>query len=680
MTETLTGRAACVLLALVWLVSMSVGDANAYSYVPMLAGLALVILLALSAMIRGAKVVRMSMTGWCSLAVGVYFLVRCLCSFSVVESWREASIILGCGVFYVAGVYAAQGRNLRPVLTVLTIAIVLNVLAFVYTHATDLPMEWLGRPLVGPGGLNHRPVTLFVYKNFAGTFLLITGMTVCALAWWARLSFMRRALLFLIGGIACYVATCCGTRSIYMLPPLMIPVVWTLWVVLRLYAEEKNGMAVYLSGFIIIVAVCVGIALFLLDPGVFSQIVAIDSHSRFEGWKDVCRFLPDAPLWGYGASSVQWLVLPYFCANYSSLNYAHNEYLQAWADYGVLGIAAMLGVLVVHLVRAFRVLGSEHTTASQRLMTVAAALVLIGWSVSSFVDFFWHNFAIAGMTAFSSGILASPYASAVRGRIKRPIPAGVFGKAPLALFAVAGCSLSIWLISLSFPVWVRQWEFNALSRVGADEDGTLRRAMIAELLPDYPSPALTDQYVRIPRSGDPWQEDVRLFRIALQGNPRQLCTVTMLGKTLTDHGLYEEAELLYRRYYPGDGPQSTLMMDWVSFYSLNLLSWGQACMAKGDVSGAYSRLAYGVNITKKTKFPAFDRTWRSDEHVWEVNGKLLPHWGDYVRHRQQDVSVMEQIGATKDDSWMQPMEPGGKPSLYRRLGLPEVSDTPQRGQ
>lgn len=673
MTETWTGRAACVLLALVWFVSMGVGDANAYSYVPLLAGLALVVLLALSAMIRGAKVVRLSATAWVSLGIGLYFLVRCLCSFSVVESWREASIILGCGVFYVAGVYAAQGRSLRTVGTVLTIAVALNVLYWWLMQQPDVPMEWAGRPAMGPGSINHRPVTLFVYKNHAGGFLVMGGMLLSALALWTR-GRWGRALPVALGCCAVYLSGECATRAPYLLGPVLLVGLWVMSVVLKLYADEKVGWLTMLSGFVVLGGIGVALCSAVFDTEVLNFFVKANSHDRFAYWHECLPLLPDVPWWGHGADAVQWLLMPVDKVTTSTINYAHNEYLQAWMDYGLIGLACVLAILGGHGCRAFRILSSEKTAPQQRVMTAMAFLCLLGWSTASFVDFFWHHFAIAGMTAFSAGVLASPFAEAERksGRVRKVALQQYQGKGILALLGVGVIALCAWLGFRCYPAWVSQWEFNRLSAEGADENGDARHAVLKELVPLYPASELMDIYYRIPRSADDWEEEIRLLECVLAANPRQLYTVTMLGKLLTEHGEYERAERLYRQYYIGDGMESVSVAEWSGFYALNLLQWGHWCVMNGDASGGYSRMRYALSIIAARKgHTQFDRRYREKKQAWAEEGKFLPHWAQYITDRQQDVKILEMLGTEANDSWQAPMEPGGKPALYRRYGAPE---------
>lgn len=678
MTETWTGRAACGLLAAVWFVSMGVADANAYSYVPLLAGLAVVILLAISAMIRGAKVVQLSRTAWVSLGIGGYFLVRCLCSPSVVESWQEASTILGCGVFYVAGVYAAQGRSLRPVLTMLVIAAVLNLVYFWLMQYTDVPMEWAGRPAVGPGSVNHRPTTLFVYKNHAAAFLCMTGMLLFAAALWMKRVGWERLALCLLGGLCVLISAECNSRSPYFMAPSLLFIGWILWVVIKLYEDEKLGIGTILSGFFLLGMLGVVGCSALFDSDIIHFVETINSHDRFGIWREVCRLLPETPIWGHGALSVQWLVMALpdlHLQVYSMANMAHNEYLQVWVDYGLIGLIGMLLLICGHTIRAILVMSSEAVAARRRILTAMALLCLSGWSICGIVDFFWHHFAIAGMTAFAAGMTASPFAyTNVRRCIHRKIAAQTAkGKGALALIGVSAAGCILWLVSHMLPAWNVQWEFNRLSQVGADENGEKRHALLTELVPLYPATELMDQYFRIHRFRDRWEKETELLRTTLEANPMQIHTAVMLAELLSRHERYTEAETIYRRYYPGDGTDRTLHADWANMYALNLLRRGQSLWAKGDKPLAYSLIQYGLHVAENSSGWSVDSPYRADKHVWNINGKYMPEWGRYLKARKQDVAVMKMLGVEPDDSWQAP-DASGKPALYRRYGAPESLD------
>lgn len=672
MTETVPGRLAALLLALIWIASMSMTDINAYSYFPTLAGLVVVVLLALSAMIRGARTVQLSWLAWCSLAIGGYFLARCLCSFDVVSSWREAGLILSCGVFYVAGVYAAQGRSLKPVVSVLLLAVLLNMAFFYLMRHTDVPMEWTGRPAFGPGGENHRPVTLFVYKNHAGAFLVLSGMLLVAASLWCG---FRRSLMLLLAAVgvgAVALSDSCGTRAVLLLAPFMAAAGWILWVVLKINSSEKLSLGVILSGFAISGIIGFGVCALFFDAELASWAMSIDTHGRYYAWGVCCRFLHDAPLWGYGADSVPWLLASCYEKTGGLMNFAHNEYLQAWVDYGLLGVSGMLFILFTHLVRGGLILLAGPTPFTQKVLTALAVLCLFSWATASFVDFFWHQAAMASMSAFAAGVLASPYPYEKRGRTCRVQVQGAAGKGVLALTGCACLACCSWLGSLLAPSWAQQWAFNRLSAEGADDTGVQRLDVIKRLLTQYPSHRLLDTAYDLP-GYFAWAEEEQMLLRVLEANPRQIYMIAMLGRLYTEQGRYTEAERLYRSSFTGDGPPRLHSTSWPNFYLYNLLLWGHARVLQGDMPGGYSRMLYALNMQKNARLP-INEAYRTYHDAWTLTPEQKEYWETYFAARKQDVRLFKVLGVQPDDSWMHPMEPGGKPALYRRYGLSDEAE------
>lgn len=671
LTETFAGRAAALLLALIWLASMGMTDINAYSYLPTMAGLIVVVLLALSAMIRGARTVQLPWLAWCSLAIGGYFLARCLCSFDVVGSWREAGLILSCGVFYVAGIYAAQGRSLKPAVGVLLAAVLLHIVYFYLMKYTDLPLEWTGRPSFGPGGVNHRPVTLFVYKNQAGAFLMISGALLVASAWWSGSGKRIRLLVICAIGVASIVLSdACGTRSVLLLAPVLVSVALALWVVLKISSENKISVGVIFCCVMIFVGIGCFVCAVLFDSQLASWTMAIDTHDRYRTWGACCRFLHDAPPWGYGSNAVRWLLAPCYADSREIVNYAHNEYLQAWVDYGFIGLGGMLFIISSHMVRGSMVLLSPRTASVQKNLTALALLCVCGWAVASFVDFFWHHVSLASMTAFCAGVLASPFPRERRGRLIRVQVQGGAGKGFTAMLSCAIIAVCSWLVAQCAPVWGQQWLFARLSAPEQDEDGAQRLAIINSLLPQYPSHRLADTAYLLP-GNSVWKEEEEMLLRVLKSNPRQLFMVAMLSRLYTEQGRYSEADALCRRYFPGDGLPLMGNSSWPYYYYDNLMHWGQYCMLHGDLSGAYSRMRYASAIYDraglyKVSFRPYDILFPTPEQ-----NKYRER---YLSARRQDIKLFETLGIEPDDSWMQPMEPGGKPALYRRYGLPDAAE------
>ncbi len=666
-TETWQGWAAAALLALLWLASMGMTDSNAYTQCPTLVGLVVVALLLLSALLRGGKMVRLTPLSWITLGVGVYFVGRALMSESLVDGWQEAGLVLAAMVFYVAGVFAAQGERCRLLIGVLAVAALLNMLFWWWMQQPEIPMEWSGRPEHAPTGDNTRPVTLFYYKNQAGAFLMVVGMLLVAAVLWLRRGGwqggMLRLLVALLGVAAVLVSADCHTRAVYLLGPVMLVGLAGLSLIQRMATDEEGGVLTLLYGFLVVTGMGVLVYELLFGNEWLSFVEDLDSHSRYIIWKRVCALLPHLPLDGLGAGGVRWQLLPLSGVSDYVVNYAHNEYLQVWVDYGPLGLAAVLVVVLGHMVHGMGAMLSAEVAAQRRSLTALAMLCLGAWLACSMVDYFEHHLAIVMMTAFSLGVLGSPYARRVR-RSARVVPVraqGGWGKACFVLLMLAGGLLAGRLILCTQELWREQWRFHELAVSGKDEGATERRAMIVRLLPRYPSSRLMDCYYSMGVGYSDWPTERRLLQRVLEENPHQLCTVVMLGKGLMDHGDYEEAERLYRRFLDREPLPWACSSDWVAFYTLNLLQWGQFEMLRGELPRALSLMEYGLALRKSQARMNFRLIRRIP---------LLPNWETFLKARRFDVRALRVIGTEPDDSWQEPLEPGGRPALYRALAEP----------
>lgn len=676
LTESLPGRVAGVLLALLWVFSMAAVDAHAFSSYPVCLGLLLVLALVAAGMLRGCRLVRMGWLGWAGLAAGGYYLLRCLCSYAVVDSWCEAVLIMGAMVYYVAGVYAAQGRGHGFVFAVLAVALLANVVAFQLVGVPGAELEWTGRAAQTPAGPNSRPVTLFVYKNFAGVFLCAGACVLGGWALWA-LRGLNRVAVLLVAVVALGVSFMCGTRAVYLVLLLALPGFWGMQLLVKLYSDRKIGWPDYLVGLLMLVGVVLLVYEFLFGSWLAAVLTGADSHLRYLIWGAVCEVLPTVPFYGCGANVTQWEIVPWY-NEWQLPNYAHNEYLQVWVDYGLLGLLLMLGVLLAHVVQGVRCMASERVAPARRVLAGLAALLLVLLAGYAAVDFPWHSFALVAMSAFACGVLASPFEytkEPIFGRRRWaagshapvvPVRAQKWpGRVVLLVLLAALAGGLGWLGCTLRPAWKAQWAYQELCRPGADPGGDARRALIAELLPRYPSPALMDTYFMLPPTHNqnlPLREN--LLRQALAANPRQLFTLTMLVDVLGAQGKYAEADRLMRENYVGESMPGSLLNNWPAYYAYNLLIWGRNEMQQGNHSRALSLMSDALAINRVHRIH-FNPIWRSGPQPWNEHGGIKPGLPALIRNCELDCRMLRAIGTQPDDSWQQPCTPGGKTALYR---------------
>lgn len=690
LTESRMGKVCGWLLGLVWIVAMAATDSNAYSLWPFLIALAVVALLAVSCMISGAKTVRIPVLGWASLGLCLYFLVRCLCSYSLVESWLESGLIVSAGVFYVAGIYAAQNRSDRGVVAVLALAVLLNVL-FLAVKPGDINMLWTGRPAVGLTGENNSPMTLFVYKNFASSFLVIGGFALVGGSLWLPWSGRARGVCAVCGILGVAMSLLCESRAVILLAPILMVAMSVLHLVVKLYTEgrvTKGGVIVcILTGTLILVEMG---SLFLGDG--LQEIAGIDTHLRYDIWQCVFPVALKAPLWGYGTMASHWEIIGVF-NEWSTPNMAHNEYLQVWADYGLIGLVGVLLFLVFHTLNGLRALAADAPDAGRRARVAVSLLIVWGIAAVSVSDFPCHSFSLMGMAAFCCGILASPFPHPpfslfsrrkwMRGRGPSDVPVmaqGAFGKSMVALAALGVVGFAVWHYPHLHAAWMAQWRFDALSLPGADPYVKERHAMMEKIMDIYPDSAIADYYFLLPQYGGVRPGAEGVLRKALAANPRQGYTVTMLANILGRQGRYEEAEILMRRYYPQEGLPGSRTCNWPFYYYYNLLRWSHLCMVSGQQEVGMSMAEYALNMGRRASFSKSPELFYRAKKPWTATGGVHP-----VREVTGVESVvagklrvLRKLGVQKDDSWMQPMEHGGKSALYPEWGLLKEKDSPKK--
>lgn len=673
--ESWIGKGSALVLALVWIAGMAATDETAVSLLPVLIGTGIALAGGIIGLLAGYRFVKLPWLAWLSLLAGGYYMACAASSYSTVEGWRDAGYVAAALVFYMAGLYAGQGKGSRGIALLLAIALLANAAAAVLMQ-NGADILWLGRPTTGLIGQNSRNTSLFIYKNFSALFALLAG----GILFWRAVWKGKTSLTALLGGAAglggIALSFSFGSRLPLVAVPLLAVAGWVLWFIIRLYQGEKTGWGTLLTGMGILVATLIALYDFLFGHYILSLFSDVDSHTRFLIWKNICRVLPDAPLMGYGAGASQWEIIPFY-EEWNAPNYAHNEYLQLWCDYGSVGIGLALAILLAHTLQGIRQLGAEGIGRSRRVHAAMALLALSGLLLAAITDFVWHHFSLIGMGAFACGVLVSPYPHAplqlfdrrnwAPGSRPGVRPVRAQGAVGRVLLAVAGLGLLAGMAKLSltlWPGWQLQWQYDTLVAQGGSADA--RRELLGKAVELYPDPRIMDAYVLLPVRGVPdWPEMERLMRLVLRENPRQLFTVTMLGSVLGRQGRFEEAERLYRQYYPGDGPDNRNLTNWGSYYGLNLLQWGQQALTQGELEKGYSLLNYGTNVCRKQSFYP-GTAYRGGPRCWTEGGNARHH--TFIRSCTVDLKTLRALGIREDTAWQAPLAPGGKPALYQRYG------------
>ena len=345
LTESAPGTILGVMMALMWIASMSMADSNPCTILPFLWGFMAVILITICCTLRHYKIVRLPLTAWLSLAIGAYFLVRAMTGFSLTDNWTDTGLIIFAFMFYLVGIYTGQSADTRSYTIILSSAIVLNLISMYFMQDRNLSLHWLGRADVSLLGPNGRNVTLFAYKNFAALFLALSGSLLLWQHLWCKDKRPTKLLPLALALGAIVASFFCGSRVVWFVVPLLFAGGWVLWLVLSLYDEAPIGWGIIGGGMLILTGVLIAVYDFIFGHTLAQALVDIDSHLRYLIWDNVLRATHEAPLHGFGAGGALWEIVTWY-KEWQLPNYAHNEYVQVWADYGLIGLVLMLLLLL----------------------------------------------------------------------------------------------------------------------------------------------------------------------------------------------------------------------------------------------------------------------------------------------------------------------------------------------
>nr|MDZ8022996.1 O-antigen ligase family protein [Nostoc sp. SerVER01] len=142
----------------------------------------------------------------------------------------------------------------------------------------------------------------------------------------------------------------------------------------------------------------------LLNPDLDISRAILLSHGdgnsfnwRLAQWSLLIQAWEQSPVLGYGLATSRYLTI------YN--NYAHNDYVRALAEGGILGLLAFLFFVGIQATHLIELLGRTFSTKAQRdlcrvLLAILAAVV-VGmiteniWSHTTFFFYWWTLFAVA---------------------------------------------------------------------------------------------------------------------------------------------------------------------------------------------------------------------------------------------------------------------------------------------
>ena len=161
----------------------------------------------------------------------------------------------------------------------------------------------------------------------------------------------------------------------------------------------------------------------------------VSSEMRVQIWKDTTHLIRDYPLFGCGAGSYASCFLKYKkVAPMQTVDYAHNDYLQVVAEFGIIGFVA--GVVLVCRFLQLALRGARRaSSADQRYVAIAGLGAMVAILLHSMVDFNMYVPANGFEFAWILGVIASFGGGSSASRIDRKRTAERYGVAQETILA-----------------------------------------------------------------------------------------------------------------------------------------------------------------------------------------------------------------------------------------------------
>jgi len=291
-------------------------------------------------------------------------------------------------------------------------------------------------------------------------------------------------------------------------------------------------------------------------------------------WAATLRIIRDYPLFGTGPGTWRWFHGRYRePAVQENPDYAHSDLLQLVSDYGVVGLALVLGALLVFYRHALRV-AQYSPSADQRSFAVGSALAVSMILLHGLVDFNLHITANALLFAALLGLTAA---------MNDPLqPSKTWtvhwvARATLTLMTLSLAALGLWLIPRT------AWAYYLTSRGKGSEkvlhwDKALDRYERARTIdPKYPEPygraavvnlirARFKRPVNSPQRLQMIQQAAQLCQQALNLNPYQTLYRLRLAEAYELLGQPEKALETYHQARDLDPKAAIVYVRWGMFH------------------------------------------------------------------------------------------------------------------
>jgi len=418
-----------------------------------------------------------------------------------------------------------------------------------------------------PGDYGLRASGLYICPNSLAGFLEVTVLFGLSLVCWSRRGYMVKLLagyaslagvvgLLLTGSRGGYLSLICGLCTFAVLSLMAI----------KKARRERFWLAT--SSVVVGGAIAMGAALyFVVQQYPLQNRAAMlltgkeQTNIRVALWKIALEQFKLSPVTGTGSGTYLYhareLRPPEILADPV---YAHNDYLQFLAEFGVVGATMFLIFLFIHLSAGWKSLMwsvGQRGVALGRLrsdslaLNIAALCAVVTYVVHSVVDFNLHIPANAMLIAFVFGILANP-------GVMLPFKGAQFPRVS-HYAALALPALALWMAFAGLRTWQAEY-YSERARVALRDEQYADSIRFARqgINWDSTNPALY-LYLGQAHSGyaeiapharaatNSWNAAVQAFRKGLRYFPRDLWLLLGVGEALDALKQFDEADTVYQQ-------------------------------------------------------------------------------------------------------------------------------------
>jgi O-antigen ligase len=491
-----------------------------------------------------------------------YFAARQLTSPVTVWAREDLFVLLGCGVAYLLTATVLSHPRWRNGLVVVLFTLLVANLAMGFIHFSGKWSLHLVPQYMRTYGNDRRIGGLFINPNHLGAFLSMMAMLSLGLAGFGRGGATRRLLLLFAAIAAAVGVSLTQSRGaiIGMAAGGLSITLMLLMMVQRAYPHllVRAMLGILLGGGLL--ALLLGAVMSGQLQQRFGDGPGPEGDPRALIWRSALAQHAEHPWLGAGARMFYEGCIRLRPADAPSwmrdAQFAHNDWLQALADYGWAGLALVVALFAVHLFNGWRFLrwfADERFPRTASLsgtrlgLAVGACAALVAALAHALVEFHFHVPAVAVTSAALMGVLANPGFESEFWKPRR-----VWGVRVVSKLALLGCGAA--MLRGAFTLGLSDYDREHAKLVGRREDlGHADVALLTRALTRDPA-NMEAWYERgLARIDDAGGQPVQVARALLEGaasdlgrarklNPFDPYVAMALGDACDALGRHAEAE------------------------------------------------------------------------------------------------------------------------------------------